>query len=530
MPDAHGRLTESQRAMAEALPHMVWTATPEGVVDYISAEFERITGMVGLNYADGEWLHAVHPDDHQPTLDVWQRSIDTGEPYDTEFRILHAASGIYRWHYVAARPSRDASGNIVQWFGSTVDIHDTIIAEARFRSIYSMVPVGVLEEDWTGVRSLLQRLRAQGVTDMHAWCKEHPGLLAEVARAVRITDANPAAVRLFQAESRKQLLGCLGDVFPGVEQGDGLLGGFLTFAHEASYYEAEVQLPTLGNELRHVLLRVSFPTHSSDTLSVISCFTDVTRQRQLEEQLRRSQRLEAIGQMTGGIAHDFNNLLTVILGNAELLSEELVAEPRLRALADMTLQTAERGAELISRLLAFARRQPLSPAIVNVNDLMAGMDALFRRTVGETIELQLRAQAGLWPTLIDATQLESAVLNLCLNSRDAMPSGGCLRIETANVVLQEPVELDQGILPAGDYVLLEVADTGCGMNDATAARAFEPFFTTKDIGKGSGLGLSMVYGFVRQSGGGLLLKTQQGQGTTVQMYFPRSHARRPAGG
>src|SRR5690554_2324650 len=112
-----GRLTESQRAMAEALPHMVWTATPDGVVDYISAEFERITGMVGLNYANGDWLKAVHPDDHQPTLDVWQRSVDTGEPYDTEFRILHAASGVYRWHYVAARPSRDASGKVVQWFG-----------------------------------------------------------------------------------------------------------------------------------------------------------------------------------------------------------------------------------------------------------------------------------------------------------------------------------------------------------------------------------------------------------------------------
>lgn len=233
--------------------------------------------------------------------------------------------------------------------------------------------------------------------------------------------------------------------------------------------------------------------------------------------------------MTGGIAHDFNNLLTVILGNAELLSEELVAEPRLRALADMTLQTAERGAELISRLLAFARRQPLSPALVNINDLLAGMDAIFRRTVGETIELTVRAEAGLWPAVVDATQLESAVLNLCLNARDAMPSGGTLLIATSNVRFEAPIEVEQDTLAPGDYVLLEVADTGSGMDAATAARAFEPFFTTKDVGKGSGLGLSMVYGFVRQSGGGLRLVTGQGQGTVIRMYFPRSQAGLPAG-
>lgn len=182
-----------------------------------------------------------------------------------------------------------------------------------------------------------------------------------------------------------------------------------------------------------------------------------------------------------------------------------------------------------SCLLAFARRQPLSPALVNINDLLAGMDALFRRTVGETIELTVRAEAGLWLAVVDARQLESAVLNLCLNARDAMPSGGTLRIATSNVRLDAPIEVEQDILAPGEYVLLEVADTGCGMDATTAARAFEPFFTTKDVGMGSGLGLSMVYGFVRQSGGGLRLMTGPGQGTAIRMYFPRSRAGLPAG-
>lgn len=215
MSDATGRLTESQRAMADALPHMVWTATPDGVVDLISGEFERITGMVGLNYANGDWLQGVHPDDHQPTLDIWNHCVATGQPYNTEFRIWHGATATYRWNYVAARPSRNAAGEITQWFGSTVDIHDNRVAEARFRSIYSMVPVGVLEEDWSGVRAMVERLRAEGITDFHAWCRQHPDFLVQVAKAIRITDANPAAVRLFQADSRRQLLGRLDDAFPG---------------------------------------------------------------------------------------------------------------------------------------------------------------------------------------------------------------------------------------------------------------------------------------------------------------------------
>ncbi|MBB5519551.1 PAS domain S-box protein [Amphiplicatus metriothermophilus] len=250
----------------------------------------------------------------------------------------------------------------------------------------------------------------------------------------------------------------------------------------------------------------------------------VLQRHELEERMRRSQRLEAIGQLTGGIAHDFNNLLTVILGNAETLAVELADDEARRPLAELTRTAAERGAELTNRLLAFARKQPLDPAPVDLNRLVADMDALLRRTLGEHIEIEVVRGAGLWPALVDAAQLESAVLNLCLNARDAMPDGGRLTIELANTYLsQDYADTEEDVKP-GQYVMLAVSDTGVGMSANVRARAFEPFFTTKDPNKGSGLGLSMVFGFVKQSNGHVKIYSEEGQGATIKIYLPRAYA------
>jgi CheY-like chemotaxis protein len=232
--------------------------------------------------------------------------------------------------------------------------------------------------------------------------------------------------------------------------------------------------------------------------------------------------MEAVGRLTGGVAHDFNNLLTVILGNADALAEDLAGDARLRPLAELTREAAERAAELTRRLLAFSRRQPLQPQVVDIDELVAGMHGLMRRTLGDDIEIEIASGEKSWPVLIDPAQLEAALLNLAVNARDAMPDGGRLIIETRNLQLDQDYAAREPEVVAGPYVMVAVADTGSGMPPAVLARAFEPFFTTKEVGRGTGLGLSMVYGFAKQSGGHVKIYSEVDHGTIVKLYLPRS--------
>jgi signal transduction histidine kinase len=257
---------------------------------------------------------------------------------------------------------------------------------------------------------------------------------------------------------------------------------------------------------------------------------EIQERLQAEDALRHAQKMEAVGQLTGGVAHDFNNLLTVIMGGLDSIRRETEKAPadldlpRLQRMVAMAFQGAERAATLTSRLLAFARRQPLAPKRINLNRLIAGLNDLLQRTLGETIELESVTAAGLWLAHADPAELESALMNLAINARDAMPDGGKLTIETANVLLDESyVSALVEPVPAGQYVMLAVSDTGEGMNKETVDRVFEPFFTTKEAGKGTGLGLSQVYGFVRQSGGHIRIYSEPGAGTTVKLYLPRDY-------
>jgi PAS domain S-box-containing protein len=248
---------------------------------------------------------------------------------------------------------------------------------------------------------------------------------------------------------------------------------------------------------------------------------DITERVGLEDQLRQSQRLEAVGQLTGGVAHDFNNLLTVILGNGELLLEQLENDSLQRELADMIVGAAKNAAELTERLLAFARKQALNPIAVDSNQWVSGMYPLLRRTLGAHIEIEIVPRQGLWQALVDPAQLENALLNLCINARDAMSAGGRLLIETNNVELDQDYASGQADVKPGEYVLIAVTDSGSGIPAEILLRVFEPFFTTKDKGKGTGLGLAMVYGFIKQSGGHVSIYSEPGQGTVVKMYLPR---------
>jgi signal transduction histidine kinase/CheY-like chemotaxis protein len=250
--------------------------------------------------------------------------------------------------------------------------------------------------------------------------------------------------------------------------------------------------------------------------------SEMTRRLAAEGALRQAQKMEAVGQLTGGIAHDFNNILTIITGNLDL-AHRLVAgqQPKVERMIGTALGAVDRAASLIRRLLAFARRQPLEPAVIDVNKLVAGMSELVRRMLGETISIETVLAGGIWSCFCDANQLESALLNLVLNARDAMPDGGALTVETQNTLLDDSYADAHEEVKAGQYVMVSISDTGTGMMPEIVAQVFEPFFTTKQAGEGSGLGLSMVYGFIKQSGGHIKIYSELGQGTAVKLYLPR---------
>lgn len=244
-----------------------------------------------------------------------------------------------------------------------------------------------------------------------------------------------------------------------------------------------------------------------------------------EQQLLQANKMEAVGQLSGGIAHDFNNLLMVVGGNLELLGRKLGAgNDNLMRYVNASQEAVKRAARLTQRLLAFSRRQALQPTDVDPNNLLSGMSDLLRRTLGEQIDIAILPGVEVWPILVDGNQLENAVLNLTINARDAMPGGGKLTIETGNVDIDENyvTRLQLGDVKTGPYVMIAVSDTGIGMSPDVVGKAFDPFFTTKGVGEGTGLGLSMVYGFVKQSGGHARIYSEQGHGTTIRLYLPRA--------
>ena len=258
----------------------------------------------------------------------------------------------------------------------------------------------------------------------------------------------------------------------------------------------------------------------------------MSRRESTEQALRQAQKMEAVGRLSGGIAHDFNNMLTVILGNIDMASRRIGDDnPRIQRLLDSARQASERAATLVQRLLAFSRQHPQEVKSVDINRLVQSMSELLRRTIGETVTVETVLAGGLWKIAVDANQLENAILNLAVNARDAMPDGGRLTIETSNSYLDDAyvaTNSEDGFA-AGQYVLLAVTDSGAGMSREVRERAFEPFFTTKPTGMGTGLGLSMVYGFIKQSSGHIKIYSEPGEGTTIKLYFPHRRAPRAAG-
>lgn len=463
-------------------------------------------------------LHGV-PDDFEPTVEAAlafyvpehreviaqavRECAEHGFPYTVELQ-LERADGERIWVRTSGEPVHDSAGRVVRVDGAIQDISEQVRAaaalresEERFRLVAQATSNLVFDLDLLHDTAW----RSDGLSEMLGYRRDEIGLSQADWQAIIHPDDLPRVIATMEDALTSHTDQWAEEY--RVRRADG------TWAHVAE--RCHLMRDDTGRAIR-----------------LVGSTTDVTAQRELEAQLEQTHRLEAIGQLTGGIAHDFNNLLTVILGNAELLLQHLDDEDATM-MAEMTKTAAERGAELTQRLLAFARRQPLDPKKVPIDGLLHALAPLLQRTLGEETEVQVDAPAGLWPALADAAQLESAVLNLCINARDAMPGGGRLTIKAQNVpadAVRDEALVD--VAPT-DFVSVSVIDTGVGMTPEVVERAFDPFFTTKDVGKGSGLGLSMVYGFAKQSHGHVRITSQPGAGTTVTLLVPRADDDRTGG-
>jgi PAS domain S-box-containing protein len=418
------------------------------------------------------------------------------------------------------QPIRDDAGRVSGIFVQGHDITEQKRAEAalreteeRFRLVAESAPVMLWMGDAAGKCVYLNRQQREfwGVAfeDVASfdWNPTiHPddraALFEPLSQGMRLRTGFQAEARYRRADGEYRLLHT--DAQPRFDAAGQFLGMIGVNVDITVARQAEIALQDLNATLEQQVTERTRELHERD------------------EALRQAQKMEVIGQLTGGVAHDFNNLLQVVVGNLEILQRNLPTDAgRLRRSADNAMNGALRASTLTQRLLAFSRRQPLDPRPLDPNKLVSDMSELLHRTLGETIAVEAVLAAGLWSVDADANQLESAILNLALNARDAMPDGGRLTIETANTRIDDGYALTHAEVLPGQYVVICVSDTGTGMSRETLARVFEPFFTTKEPGKGTGLGLSMVYGFVKQSGGHVQIYSEVGQGTTVKVYLPR---------
>ncbi|KUM43051.1 PAS domain S-box protein [Pseudomonas sp. EpS/L25] len=487
------------RAIINSIDQMVWATRPDGHHFYFNDRWYEFTGVPEGSTEGEGWANVFHPDDQERTWKVWHHSLSTGEPYHIEYRLRHR-SGRYRWVLGRAQPVRDAMGRIEQWFGTCTDIQSIVDArEVLTRSrqeLEQQIELRTRERDrmWRISHDLMVICHADGeVKTVNSAATRLLGRRETDLATLQLTE-------LVHPDDQRQVFDTLRNL--GSRQGAASLRARVR-ARDGSY-------------------RVLDWTASAEDDLIYAVGRDVTEQQELQEQLRQAQKMEAVGQLTGGIAHDFNNLLTGIMGSLDMLQRHHKAgrQEKFDQYLNSALTSAQRAAALTQRLLAFSRRQALDLQPIQVNDSVRSMEELLLRSLRGDIGLVLDLHADLWQALTDAHQLESALLNLVLNARDALPDGGTIRIETRNVYLSESGNgLDA--VSAGDYVALLVTDDGTGMPPEVMARAFDPFFTTKPIGQGTGLGLSMIYGYAKQSKGHVRLDSLPGRGTTVGLYLPR---------
>jgi PAS domain S-box-containing protein len=489
-----------------------------------SPEYLLIHGLPAdaANETHEDWVRRIHPEDREATEKKFRDAV-AGDVHDytVRYRIIRPSDGETRWISVASTIERDEQGRAIRLVGAHTDVTEQVLGEQALRQS---------EERFRKLADQLAELNATLAHRVEEKTRERDRIWNVSQDLLVVADrdgiwrtVNPAWTRTL-----------------GWSEAELLNRNSEWLEHPEDNGVTRAQVKRLGTNESTVRFESRFRhkdgtyrwlswTGVADRDHIYAVARDVTadkaaaeRLKATEEALLQSQKMEAVGQLTGGIAHDFNNLLTGIVGSLDLLQTRLRQgrTENVGRYINAAMTSANRAAALTHRLLAFARRQPLVPKTVDANQLVVSLEDLLRRTIGETIDLAIVAADDLWSTLCDPNQLESALLNLAINARDAMPDGGKLVIATSNARL-DSVTADSPALLPGDYICIDVTDTGVGMSAEVAARAFDPFFTTKPIGQGTGLGLSMIYGFARQSNGHATIESRIGQGTSVKLYLPR---------
>ena len=538
------RVAESEALLRQAadmaqLGHWVWDEIESRSV-YCSetlAEMFEVTPEVYLQkYATLEsLLELIHPGDRERCARVMAEASENGTGYDIEYR-ERMPDGGYRYLRERGEPVLDADGQVLNFVGTLQDITHYKETEALLRRARDELQAGILRRT-EQLKASNAELRREVVERQQA----ERALRLSRDRLRLIADNLPALIMYADSETRYRFINSTGARWHK-RPADEILGKTVAEINAANYMRIKPKIDSVLAGETFVFetrlsyddgktrdIRAAYVPHRDDSDAVCGFFVlaeDITKDKSTERALLNAQKMEAVGQLSGGAAHDFNNLLEVILGNAELLAgapedgRELVAG----------IQRAGRLAkDLTQRLLAFSRQQPLEPRAFDLAELIGNTDQLLKRTLGANITIVRRAPANLWPVMADPGQVENALLNLALNARDAMPKGGRLTIEAANAQPDDKGLADLPGLRDGDFVVLTVSDDGEGMSEEVLARATEPFFTTKDLGQGTGLGLSMVYGFAQQSGGHLSLSSRPGVGTSLRLYLPRAAGKTASG-
>jgi PAS domain S-box-containing protein len=498
-PSAEGRY----RILVEGIVHAIYMLDAAGLVTSWNRGAERFKGYSESEIMGQHFSRFYTEEDR--AIDLPQTALrtarETGRFEQEGWRVRK--DGTRFWAHVVIDPIRDAEGDLVGYAKITRDLSERRRAEEQLRQSQEQL-----------------RLLVQGVTDYALYMLDLDG---------HVSSWNAGAERI-KGYTRDEILGHHFSRFYTEEEREaGVPSKGLQQAATEGRWETEGwRVRKDGSRFwAHVVID-AIRNDAGALIGFAKITRDVTERKNAERELEearealfQSQKMEAVGQLTGGIAHDFNNLLTVIIGGLDTIARSKPTDVRIRRALEMSRHAADRAAGLTSRLLAFSRKQALEPTPSDLNTLVRDMADLLHRTLGEQIELESVLSPRLWTVEIDQNQLESAILNLAVNARDAMPSGGKLTIETQNTFLDESYTATDAEVRPGQYVMISVSDTGSGMSKSTLARVFEPFFTTKELGRGTGLGLSMVYGFVKQSGGHVTIYSEEGQGTTVKLYFPR---------
>jgi PAS domain S-box-containing protein len=487
------------RRFAEQNPAMIWSCDRSGLLNYLSSRWYEFTGQNPDTPLTTTWDDVVHPDDRPALHARWAEAMSNNEVYDLEARLLRY-DGEYRWHSIRAEPMLRRDGKILGWLGTNSDIDETVREREERKRDHDRL--WRISQELMVVRDLSGTILSvnPSVTRVLGWQPEE--IIGRSIYEFLHPDDTPSTRKTVSAQL----------------SGSGIIsvqnryrcrdGGYRTLDWRGVLYEGHVH--SVARDVTNEML-ASAELHKA------------------EEALRQAQKMEAVGRLTGGIAHDFNNMLAGIIGSLNILQRRIDTGrmddvPRF---AEAALASAHRAAALTQRLLAFGRRQALDIKPVDIAELVSSLSELLRRTLGPSILLSVELSDDLWFAEIDPNQLESAILNLAINARDAMPDGGTLTIGGRNVPVGRFSASERGKLTTVEYVELSIRDTGFGMPEDVIEKVFEPFFTTKPVGQGTGLGLSMVHGFVSQIGGDVRIESEVGKGTTVQLLLPRARKEAP---